>query len=324
MYRRALDMLTQLEEELLRVSTYHMEQYATQLNEAGRGSEVAELDRTAILDDVWAFEAAYQAAKYRTLLAYYKSYRHAEAWGVTHDLFAGLGAAQGGIKGPVSTDIKSGRITIGEGTTLKPFSSHAGVAGGSGGSERWEGVASNTPQPQLLAARVQLRREILDLCFRRPGISVEDGYFASRYISATVTLELEARLVEQLTAAVAVEERKALATAYTTSASAAAAAAMGMMPTGSPLSLSSSSSAAGQAWHPGLPLATLYGALMKGSAASSRGLMQEGAVLPGVGAAAAALPGQIREVVAALCDVHQVGREESPHLPQIYVEAGPM
>ena len=50
--------------------------------------------------------------------------------------------------------------------------------------------------------------------YRRPGISPEDGYFASRYIGATVTLELEANLAEQLTAAAAEEERQALATAH--------------------------------------------------------------------------------------------------------------
>ena len=302
-YRRALDLLSQVEDELLRVSTYHMEQYTRQLQEAGgSGSEAgSDLDRAAVLDDAWSFEAGYQAAKYRALLAYLASYRHSEAWGVMHDLFAGLGEAQGGLMGPVATDIgASGRIAVRGGTPLRPFAGRAaggggGGGGGSGSAERWSGVAVNTPQPQLLAARVQLRREILDLCFRRPGISVEDGYFASRYISATVTLELEGGLVERLTAAVAAEERQALAVAFTTSTSAAAAAVA-----------PSPSSAAGEAWHPGLPLAMLYGALMRGSSSSSRGLMQEGAVLAGVGAAAAAIPGQIRQVVSALCDVHQV------------------
>ena len=60
----------------------------------------------------------------------------------------------------------------------------------------------------------------------------------------------------------------------------------------------------------------LYGALLlhggnggdSGGSSHSRKrvLMQEGGMLPGVGAAAAALPGQIRRVVAELADVHQV------------------
>ena len=56
----------------------------------------------------------------------------------------------------------------------------------------------------------------------------------------------------------------------------------------------------------------LYGELLlrsggdSGGSSHKRALMQEGGVLPGVGAAAAALPGQIRRVVAELADVHQV------------------
>ena len=62
-----------------------------------------------------------------------------------------------------------------------------------------------------------------------------------------------------------------------------------------------------QPWHPGLPPAILYGALLSRKGGNTpRGLMQEGAVLPGIGAAAASLPGQIRRVVEALGNLHQV------------------
>ena len=170
--------MAELEEDLLRVATYHMEQYTAQLYEAGRGPEVSELDRTAVLDDVWAFEAAFCAARHRALVAYFAAYRHAEAWGATYDLFAGLGDAQGGAAGPVVTAAYYSSVAAVRGGIMppRPFEA-AGNGGGSvsksssslpvvaaeaaGGS-----TSTNTPQPQLLAARVQLRRELLDLCFR--------------------------------------------------------------------------------------------------------------------------------------------------------------
>ena len=163
-YRRTLDLMAQIEDEVLRVATYHLEQYTSQLYEAGRGAEASEIDRTAILDDAWAFEAAYCSARHRVMLAYFAAYRHAEAWGVLHDLFGGLGAAQGGSSGPVSAEVgAAGGITAGRVTSPRPI----GEGGsGSGAAEKWAGMAANTPQPQLLAARIQLRRELLDLCLR--------------------------------------------------------------------------------------------------------------------------------------------------------------
>eukprot|EP00955_Chlamydomonas_euryale_P022646 239329-Chlamydomonas_euryale.AAC.1 len=81
-------------------------QYTSQLSEAGRGAEAHELDRSAVLDDVWAAEAAFCAARHRLLLAYHTGYRHAESWGVLHDLFAGLGApAQRGAGGPAAVGL---------------------------------------------------------------------------------------------------------------------------------------------------------------------------------------------------------------------------
>ncbi len=59
----------------------------------------------------------------------------------------------------------------------------------------------------------------------------------------------------------------------------------------------------GGAWRPGLPPAMLYGGVMLLD--RKRGVMQEGALLGAVGAAAAALPGQLRAVVNSLADVHQ-------------------
>eukprot|EP00198_Chlamydomonas_reinhardtii_P013346 XP_001702683.1 predicted protein [Chlamydomonas reinhardtii] len=57
----------------------------------------------------------------------------------------------------------------------------------------------NKLRPQLLGARRQLRREMIDLCFRRPALALEDGYFAERYLADTLGLELEATLAGQLT-----------------------------------------------------------------------------------------------------------------------------
>ncbi len=64
-YQRAIDLMAQLEDEVMRVATYHIEQYTSQLVEAGRGGEAAELDRTAMLDDLWAYEASYCSARHR-------------------------------------------------------------------------------------------------------------------------------------------------------------------------------------------------------------------------------------------------------------------
>ena len=149
MHQRALDLFRELEEELLRTASYHIEQYTLQLYAAGRSSEAAELDRTAVLDDLWALEAGYCAARHRAVRAYLAAYRHAESWGVLQDLFCGLGRAQGGPHGPVHAP-----------------SPVLGAPPETQARDRWQGAAVNSPQPLLLAARMQLRRELLDLCFR--------------------------------------------------------------------------------------------------------------------------------------------------------------
>lgn len=190
-YSHSLELMAELEEELLRVATYHMEQYTAQLYEAGRGPEVSELDRTAVLDDMWAFEAAFCAARHRALVVYFAAYRHAEAWGVTRDLFAGLGDAQdGGGAVPLVITASSSVAGCSRGsggmTTPRPVENNGGSSVGaksplsstlptaaaaavcSGSS-----ASTNTPQPQLLAARVRLRRELLDLCFRCGAVGGE-------------------------------------------------------------------------------------------------------------------------------------------------------
>ncbi|GAX75360.1 hypothetical protein CEUSTIGMA_g2804.t1 [Chlamydomonas eustigma] len=284
MYKHALSLMSRVEEEILRVATHHAERYAAQLYAVGRGSEVAELDQTAMLDDLWAFEAGYCEARHKCLLAYFSAYRHSESWGVMEDLFAGLGSAQAGCSGPVAAASMSCCST---GTPVRPTPDMNHSASS---TNKWEGWAANTPLPQVLAARVQLRREIIDLTFRRPSICPEAGYFATSYIESTVSIELEAELVGRLTAAVAQQQRSAMATAFTSAQAAAAAASKPV--------------AVGQAWSLGLPASVLYGELY--GSGSERSLMQEGAVLPAVGAAAAALPALIRKVVGTLADVHQV------------------
>ena len=167
MYRHTMELMSQLEEDVLRVATYHLERYSAQLVEAGRGIEVNEIDRLAILDDAWAFEAAFSSARHRALLAYFSAYRHSEAWSVVHDLFAGLGTSQGGLMGPV-TDIKpsGGMSALLGGTVPRPFGIGPTAIPVDPMVDKWDGMSVNTPQPQLLAARVQLRRELLDLSFR--------------------------------------------------------------------------------------------------------------------------------------------------------------
>jgi hypothetical protein len=140
---------------------------------------------------------------------------------------------------------------------------------------------------------------------RRPGVSAEEGYFASRYIGATVSMELEASLVEQLTSAVAKEERSMLVMTHATAATAATAASAATV-THEKLERGPGPLLE-QSWRPGIPPGIVYGTLLSQvGGMTPRSLMQEGAVLPGVGAAAAALPGQIRRVVEAFADLHQV------------------
>lgn len=85
-----------------------------------------------------------------------QSYRHATGWGL-EDMWAGCGP------------------------DLQPFSCGTAWTGGAGASASASapapapptqssaassGVAANSPQPQVLGARRQLRREMIDLCFR--------------------------------------------------------------------------------------------------------------------------------------------------------------
>lgn len=44
-YRSALTLFNDVQSELLRVATYHLEAYAAQLHAAGRGEELGKVDR---------------------------------------------------------------------------------------------------------------------------------------------------------------------------------------------------------------------------------------------------------------------------------------
>lgn len=72
-----------------------------------------------------------------------QAYRHATGWGLP-DVWGGCSRE------------------------VAPFGVRAGAGAGSGPGEAsaWRGAAANAPQPQLLGARRQLRRELTDLCFR--------------------------------------------------------------------------------------------------------------------------------------------------------------
>ena len=297
-HKHAIALMREIEEEVLRVATYHMEAYAAQTQglppRVKADPEEGQFDLNAILDDAWAFEASFCAARHQLALAYFQAYRHSESWGVAFgpdyggDLFAGLGEASR------SSSWRSG------GPPFRPFdaTSPAGEAGEAGVEGRWGGVSSNMCLPRLLGARAQLRREIVDLSFRRPGMATEDGYFASRYISSTVSLELEGRLIESLISFVAEEDRRQFAAIHT-----------------------SSELSKGGVLFPGLPLAAIYGSLLtphsidvlqggsnggKDSMRYHRGLMREGAVLPSVGSAAAMVPIVIRRIVSNLSELHHL------------------
>jgi hypothetical protein len=143
---------------------------------------------------------------------------------------------------------------------------------------------------------------------RRPIVDLHDGYFAGRYINATLTIELETALLTQLTVAVHRAHREHIAMMYTSAASAAATAgaASGLSTTGEQPATSPPHSGPRTTlhWRPGLPAGIEYGGLLAGLA--PRTPMMEGALMPCIGSAAAQLPSVIRQVVSALADVHQV------------------
>jgi hypothetical protein len=127
---------------------------------------------------------------------------------------------------------------------------------------------------------------------RRPNIALGDGYFPARYINETLAVDMEAELVSQLSSAVHRSAAEQIAIAH--DAGCAAAAAGGNPAPG-----------LWQAyWKAGMSSAVVYGGQMRGWA--SRSLWQEGAQVPGVGAAAAALPACIRDTVNRMADLHQI------------------
>lgn len=99
--------------------------------------------RLAILEDLWSYEAEFAATKHRAILAYLQAYRHATDLGPEQDMFLKLNQRSG----------------------PKAFPGTTGLAPPAG-PDPWEGVGANSKQPELLAARRQLRRELIDLCFR--------------------------------------------------------------------------------------------------------------------------------------------------------------
>ncbi|KAL6758144.1 hypothetical protein V8C86DRAFT_2604829, partial [Haematococcus lacustris] len=153
-YRAALHTFHALEEELLRLASRNLDAYAHQLHAAGREEEVQELDRLAVLEDLWHHEAAFASARHALLLAQFAAYRHATDYGF-EDAFAGLD--RGSLP-----------------DAPRPF---PGTSAPPPGTDPWQGQAANSRQPALLPARQQLRREMVDVCFRRPSLALEDGYF---------------------------------------------------------------------------------------------------------------------------------------------------
>lgn len=142
---------------------------------------------------------------------------------------------------------------------------------------------------------------------RRPNLALDDGYFASRYIAATLSIELEAALVGQLNMASYKEERSALHTTHSSAWHAATADTSMQGEGGGGASASLRPSVAGTVftsqsnwqgpgslpgagpggmvgvWQPGLPPGILYGPVLGGGAGSApRGPMQEVGEKPAV------------------------------------------
>lgn len=130
----------------------------------------------------------------------------------------------------------------------------------------------------------------------------EDGYFVARYISETVSLEIEATLVAQLATATAKQQRSLTGTlaASATAAADAARTALGLPPQAG---THAAIRVPEDIWRPGYSAAISYGSMLT---TGQRALMQEGALFPAVGAAAAKLASVVREAVQALADVHQL------------------
>eukprot|EP00798_Chlamydomonas_sp_ICE-L_P018323 gene18323-24785_t len=259
LYRQSIDMFRNLEEELLRVGTHYLEQYCGQLHMVGKEEEEQEIDRATILEDLWSFESQFCEAKHKLMVAYLQAYRHAEA-----------------------------DSPLDEWTADRPTPFNAD------GNAKWSQLNSNTPQPHHLSARVQLRREMLDLCFRRPQFALEDGYFAGRYINATVCLDMEANLVAQLSSAVAKQERQALTNMFMSAARAHAAEEHGEVVS---------------VVYGGVLATTIHRGLMQeGGFLPSVGaaVAQEGGFLPSVGAAVSQIPAILRKLVSDFAEVHQI------------------
>ncbi len=98
--------------------------------------------RHGILDDMWAYEAEFLAARHTLLLTYFAAYRHATDLGIP-DMFVGQNLPN----------------------QPKAFSGPNDRSAG-GGEGVWDGASVNGVQPKLLGARQALRRELIDTCFR--------------------------------------------------------------------------------------------------------------------------------------------------------------
>ncbi|GIL43562.1 hypothetical protein Vafri_1262, partial [Volvox africanus] len=250
------------------------------------------IDKFSVLADLWECEAQYCAARHKAMLAYYHAYRHATCWGLA-DMW-------GGCSPEVTPFTATGSGGAAGAAAAVPSSMSGGAVGVDAAAGPWQRVAANSPQPQLLGARRQLRRELVDLTFRRPNLAQEDGYFVERYHSETLAMDLEAALVGQLCGLVARHERQSLAGAYMSAVAAASAAAMLK---GGITATAAATPAVESLWKPGYNPGLVYGSVLT---VGQRGLLQEGATLSAVGAAAAALPAHIRAACSSLAGLHQL------------------
>lgn len=63
-----------------------------------------------------------------------------------------------------------------------------------------------------------LRREIVDLTFRRPGVCLHDTYFCARYMQESLALDAEAALLRSLSELAAEQEAALLVNAHISAA----------------------------------------------------------------------------------------------------------
>ncbi|GMH43712.1 hypothetical protein BSKO_11634 [Bryopsis sp. KO-2023] len=143
-----------------------------------------------------------------------------------------------------------------------------------------------------LGARVALRREMIDLAFRRPVIDPEDDYFCGRFINATIALELEADVVARVAELVASQEREILSNCSST------------------LTAKSNQAAETFATSPGVSASLGFVPLFT---MRRHSVADDPAFFPCIGSSICQFPRLVRQVVGQFTSIHQVQNSVDKH-----------